>query len=269
MTRTGRLWRAATTVITRPSLLKSRRYVFLLSHMRGYTTLVSHILGSHPDISGYAENRLSYRTQLDLLKLRCLSYHLGNYKSNCRYFLDKLLHNEFFVADSILKRENVHVIFMIREPAATLKSIVAMYHKRIEEGATPSRLVPGTVEEALRHYSDRLDKLSSVGEHLQRSGKHALVIRADEVIENPGSVLNELGAFLHLRTPLDEQYSVFDRTGTRFFGDPSEFIRKGRIERERPIHGIAVPDLVLEQAHRAYERCLLGLRKLFDCSAPS
>jgi hypothetical protein len=95
------------------------------------------------------------------------------------------------------------------------------------------------------------------------------VIRADEIIENPGSVLNELGAFLHLRTPLDEQYSVFDRTGTRFFGDPSEFIRKGRIERERPIHGIAVPDLVLEQAHRAYERCLLGLRKLFDCSAPS
>ncbi len=155
MNSTGRLWRAAATVITHPSLLKSRHYVFLLSHMRGYSTLVSHILGSHPEISGYAEDRLSYRTQLDLLKLRCVIYRLGNYKTGCRYFLDKVLHNEFALADTILNRRNVHIVFLIREPAATLKSMVAMHHKTLQEGRTPSRSVPGTIEDAVRHYSNR------------------------------------------------------------------------------------------------------------------
>lgn len=265
MARTEKLLQAATSVLSCPSLLRGREYVLLLSHMRGYTTLVSHILGSHPEISGYAENRVSYRTPLDLLKLRCVIYHLGNYKAGCRYFLDKVLHNEFALADRILKRRNVHIVFLIREPAATLKSMVAMHHKTLQEGRTPSRFVPGTIEDALRHYSNRLTMLSRIGERLRKSGKHALVIRADSIIEDCGSVLKTLGAFLKLSRPLEERYSVFSQTGTRLYGDPSKFIRKGRIERDRPGHEeIAVPDHVLKQGHCAYAGCLSALRDSFS-----
>ena len=34
------------------------QHIFLLSHMRANTSLISHILGSHPQISGYYEMHL-------------------------------------------------------------------------------------------------------------------------------------------------------------------------------------------------------------------
>ena len=34
--------------------------IFLLSHMRAFTSLAGHILGSHPQINGYYEMHLSY-----------------------------------------------------------------------------------------------------------------------------------------------------------------------------------------------------------------
>lgn len=264
-TSSGSFFKAATILANSPSLLKNREYIFLLSHMRGYTTLLSHILGSHAEISGYAEARFSYHSSLDLLKLRCVTYHLGNYKPTCRYFLDKILHNQLSISDSILARKNIHIVFMIREPAATLKSMVAMHHRTLREGRTPSRFVPPTIEDALPQYIERLRMLSRIGERLRKFGKHASVIEADNVIENPSSVLNALEGFLKLRTPLLENYSVFDRTGTPVYGDPSEFIRKGRIERERPgYEEIAVPDTLLKQGRCAYGECLSALRDSFS-----
>jgi hypothetical protein len=34
--------------------------IFLLSHMRAFTSLAGHILGSHPQINGYYEMHISY-----------------------------------------------------------------------------------------------------------------------------------------------------------------------------------------------------------------
>ena len=34
--------------------------IFLLSHMRAFTSLAGHILGSHPAINGYFEMHISY-----------------------------------------------------------------------------------------------------------------------------------------------------------------------------------------------------------------
>ena len=34
--------------------------IFLLSHMRAFTSLLGHILGSNPEINGYYEMHLSY-----------------------------------------------------------------------------------------------------------------------------------------------------------------------------------------------------------------
>ena len=40
--------------------------IFLLSHMRAYSSLIGHILGSHPHINGYYEMHLSYSGMADL-----------------------------------------------------------------------------------------------------------------------------------------------------------------------------------------------------------
>ena len=42
------------------ALSKPCARIFLLSHMRAYTSLAGHILGSHPQINGYYEMHLGY-----------------------------------------------------------------------------------------------------------------------------------------------------------------------------------------------------------------
>jgi hypothetical protein len=38
--------------------------IFLLSHMRAFTSLAGHILGSHPQINGYYEMHISYEESI-------------------------------------------------------------------------------------------------------------------------------------------------------------------------------------------------------------
>ena len=262
---TRRCLKGARVVLEHPSVLKRRKYIFLLSHPRAYTTLLSHILGSHPEISGYAETWRSYRTPRDLLKLRCAVCSHGNYKPNCTYFLDKMLHNWLQISDSILNRNDIDYIFMIRRPVPTIKSMIALYRKYIEQGGTiESSTLPPTVEGAVVHYSNRLSFLVGVSARLRRRSKRAIVVRAEDLISRPFSVLSELQTFLHLRSALNEHYSVFDRTGEWYYSDTSDFIRQGKIERERPAHAeISIPGELADKANCEYEQCLAALTDSF------
>jgi hypothetical protein len=55
-------------VIRVASLLAPRKSLFVLGHMRSYSSLLCHILGSHPQIDGYCETHIKYRTRFDLLR---------------------------------------------------------------------------------------------------------------------------------------------------------------------------------------------------------
>ena len=147
----------------------------------------------------------------------------------------------------------------------TIKSMVALYRKAIEElGVTEDPFLPSTVEDAVVQYSNRLSFLIGVSARLRRLGKRAIVVRAEDLISRPFSVLSELQAFLHLRSALDEHYSVFNRTGEWNLGDTSDFIRKGKIERNRPSHAeITVSDQLAHKANCEYERCLAALTDSF------
>ena len=45
------------------------RYVFILAHMRSGSTLLAHLLASHPDFVGAGETKVCYRTPADLPQL--------------------------------------------------------------------------------------------------------------------------------------------------------------------------------------------------------
>ncbi len=232
--------------------------------MRGYTTLLSHILGSNPEISGYAETARAYRSLIDLLKLRLVICHNGNFKPGCRYFLDMILHNDCHIGNAILKRRNISYLFMIRKPVPTIKSIVAMHRKRLEAGAKPGPLLL-TVVDAAAHYRSRLNELSAFAHLLRGCNEKALVILAEDFIAEPQPVLDRLQSFLQLRTPLSERYSVFSRTGQPRYGDPSNFIKAGKIDRDRPLYDeIDVPAEVIENAEAEYHRCQSELHRLFE-----
>jgi hypothetical protein len=62
--------------------LGRRKYIFLLSHMRSYSTLLCHILGSHSEVSGYSEARQAYVGIRDLFTLRYKVYLTNNNSLN-------------------------------------------------------------------------------------------------------------------------------------------------------------------------------------------
>src|SRR5258707_13269189 len=69
----------------------SRRTLFLLGHMRSYSSVLSHVLGSHPQINGYCETHTKYRTYFDLWKLHRRGRKLTGEAATRDYVLDKML----------------------------------------------------------------------------------------------------------------------------------------------------------------------------------
>ena len=60
-----------------------------LTHARSYSTLLCHILGSHPQICGYSEAMIPYETAVDLIRLNCEVFRAGNYRRDCDYVLTR------------------------------------------------------------------------------------------------------------------------------------------------------------------------------------
>jgi hypothetical protein len=254
------------TLLRHPGVIKGRQYIFLLSHMRSFSTLLCHILGNNPEISGYTEGQHSYAGGLGLFVLRVKAAFRGNYKPNSTYVLDKVLHNKFAVPDSILKRDSVHCLFLVRQPLPTLKSIVNMWRKGPELGLR-DRPVAELQELAQAHYVSRLDGLVDLATRLKRLGKTPVGFRAERIVEDTSSLLRDIEGLLRLGTPLEEKYSTFSKTGLPFFGDMSEHIRSGEVRRERPDYAdIAIAPEVLAEATAAYDRCMSHLGEC--CALP-
>jgi hypothetical protein len=76
-------------------------------------------------------------------------------------------------------------------------------------------------------------------------------------------VLDQLGAFLELSTPLQPDYRRFAHTGEPGFGDPSQLITTGRVTSEAREHrtSVSVPRPLLTRLQTAYDFWSGALRK--------
>lgn len=224
--------------VRQPTLLgRQPAYLFVLSHMRGHTSLLAHLLGSHPEISGHSEMGIAYRHPFDLLKLRCKVCLDNAGKSEGRYVLDKILHNDLAIREPILARPDLHLIFMLREPAPTLRSLLHL----------GSRQEPGNWKRdpvrVTDYYCARLAQLEDCFRALgAEADRRAVLVRAEELIARPDEVLARLSAWLGLATPLASRYQVFESTGQAGMSDPLGPIKAGRIL----AHGDAHADIALD-----------------------
>lgn len=206
-------------VMRHPSLLKEKQnYIFILSHMRSRSSLLSHLLGNHPEICGYSELHYDYPKSSSLLKL-----HLELYKDlkdikNSRFYLDKILHNSFVIADEILSKPNVHLLILYRDPEATVKSIVKM-------GEVTGKSEYLDTEQMLRYYIDRMSYLIEVSKKYD----NIHIVESEEIVENTPQVLKELANWLNLGSDISETYRSFNKTGKPGHGDPSSNISTGKI----------------------------------------
>ena len=215
------------------ALLRSHRHILMFSHMRSYSTLIGHLLGSHPQVSGYAEQQQSYRTFADLSGLCYGIWKVNDYRVDGDYLFDKLLHDGHVVSDRVLGRDDVLPVYAVREPVASLRSIVAMARDK-------NRPAWQDPEGASRHLHKRYAALRELA---SRRGDAAALF-TDSVVLEPEQTLAGLSTYLGLRTAVSPSYASFPKTGVGGFGDPTGPIAAGRIVADRPTHEVDVPSSV-------------------------
>lgn len=233
-------------------LLGSREYVLVVSHMRSYSSLLCHILGSHGEISGHAEMMQSYSRPVDLLRLRYRVHRENNRQLEGRLILDKILHNRLAISHKVLDHRRVALVFLLRRPEDTIRSIINM-------GRTLSRVEwYFDQEKVLAYYRGRLERMAK----LARSGKARRVfLESERILDDTSCVLSHLSRWLGLTSDLKEPYKIFESTGRPGRGDPSQRIREGRVIRRRDsLDHITLDADVAGQARDSHEACCAALR---------
>ncbi|HEC06618.1 MAG TPA: hypothetical protein ENJ12_07190 [Thiolapillus brandeum] len=236
------------------ALLSGTKYLFILSHMRSRSSVLSHVLGSNPGICGYRELQFSYRGRISLMKMQIrLLFSDPVCEPGDQYLLDKILHNYYLFSDRAFELARPKVIFLLRKPEHTIKSIIKMGHiTGIDWYKDPV--------EATEYYCSRL---SGLEEYARKFGTGNLFIDSEDLVDNTDHTLHRLTKWLNLEVPLDNRYSIFPDTGRPGYGDPSNNIRSGMIRNFEGSDNITLPPETLDRATGSYEKCRnLLLRKV-------
>lgn len=244
-------------VLQNPELLSvHQKYIFVVSHMRSNSTLLAHILGSNDEISGHVEMHQSYTSKLDLLKLNYKIFR-SEEVSHCRYRLDKVLHESWSISDTILSSsDKVRIIFLLREPEQTIKSIVSMWERRKSNSEARSNLI----ERAFKHYSYRAESLSS---YSIKANCDSIFLPSEQLLSEPDLVLPSLSKWLGLEHKLSQSYNIFSNTGAPGCGDPSPAIKSGSIIKsiERRYDDVVIEPEMLTKANKIFLKCQNTLLK--------
>ena len=221
--------------------------IFLLSHMRAYTSLAGHILGSHPRINGYFEMHISYDDAAALDRQFEVYRQHESIKTDSHYLFDKLLHNRYRLDPDRLDAACTRLLVSLREPEPAIQSIVDLFARK---GTGERYASPG---EAASYYIARLEWIAG----FCRSCRIPYHYYDAELFQlEPEHLLGKLTGWLQLDSPLRERYQRFSQTGVARKGDSSELIHSGRIEASRSDYShIEIPGGALRKAQEAYRQC--------------
>jgi hypothetical protein len=221
--------------------------LFVLSHMRSYSSLLAHVLGSHPDIDGYCETHLRYYLPFDVLRLHWRVRKLTGEPLSGRYVLDKILHN-YAISPGILESPRTRAVLLLRQPVEVVQSILHM-------GTHLDPLASNTnLEQVTGYYVERLRTLADLA---RRLGRRAAFLESEALLEHTDATLEFLRDYLELSGPLQRRYRRFAKTGKPKFGDPSPAIHSGEIGAHRENRApFAIPPSLIAKVASAHEACL-------------
>lgn len=215
--------------------------------MRAYTSLVGHILGSHPEIDGYYEMHRAYMFADDLARQAAQFAAHDAVKPGSRWLFDKLLHNDYTLNLDLPGLADAAIFIALRPPEPTLRSIVALFAQKYREDpyATPAG--------ATAYYIARLGALAAfAADHPRRF----YYFDADMARDDTPRLLAALGRWLQLATPLAETYRTFSQTGRAGAGDSSARLSTGHVVRTaHPSPALALDPALQQQATAAYQHC--------------
>ncbi len=220
--------------------------IYLLSHMRAFSSLTGHILGSHPDINGYYEMHISYQQKDDLVLQEQLYSQQETFKPDSHFLFDKLLHNQYELNLNNLNLQNPRLLISLRSAKPGIKSIVNLFQQKKDKHryADP--------QQATQYYIQRLQKLS---EFCRDHPQTYYYFDAELIKNNTQDMLSTLSNWLDLKTALNEKYQLFSQTGKPRAGDSSNAIKSGNIVKKASNYEhINIPDKLLRTANSAYQK---------------
>ncbi len=241
----------AKSLAINPAVFLRSQHLFLISHMRGNTSLLSHILGSHPDINGYFEMHIGYYSWKSLIRQKLLYSSDHSIKKSSNIFFDKVLHNDHAVSKEILQQPQAKFIIMVREPEATIKSIVNLYRKNEPEHDFCH------IEFAAEYYDQRLREIGQIASQLEN---RFYFLESNQLIDNSDKTLADLTAWIGLNSPLTPDYKQFKNTGKARFGDTSDSLLTGKIQKKTNQYSdIQISDTVLNPLNEQYQQLIKHL----------
>jgi hypothetical protein len=236
------------------AIIVPKKHIFLLSHMRAYTSLFGHIMGSNPAICGYYEMHIGYYSWKSPIRQKLLYFQQESTKPGFSYMFDKILHNEHSVSLNVLNSSRARSIFCLRQPKDVIPSILKLYARIDPAHEFNSEAF------ATHYYIKRLAVLEAIAESLEQEffyfDSDSLKLQSDECLGN-------LGDWLQLRTPLSTTYALQQHTSRERYGDSSEALRAGHIRREASHYQDWSPQAdLLQSANNAYREARSTMIKL-------
>lgn len=229
------------------------RLVLVLGHMRSGSSLLHHLLASHPLVRGRGERNKAYRSEADFDRLLVDIWAYRRALPPAQACLcDQINHGRLLPAERLLLHPRVRKVFLVREPLAAVASMVNVL----------GRVRPFPPEEAADYYVSRLVELRRYAASDLDRGRQFFLTYADLTGTDRRTCLAALSAFLGLTPPLQESYQVFDFTGQR--GDTSERIRSGRISAAPSTWSVTLSPALERELRQAYAECLAALPR--SCS---
>lgn len=228
-----------------PGLHRTTQPLLVLGHMRCGSTLLAHLLNSHPEMAGYGETHRSYQRLRDFWGLRAHVYvRQPTLRIRARYVTDKNVNSVFPVDPVILGQSSAKVVLIAREPVASLGSLL--------------RILPDWSEEqALEHYVERVELLRRVVTTV--GAERSFFLTHHQLIHASASTLHGLTEFLGLQSPLKETYEPTATTGQWGWGDTTERIWSGKIVREHDQSESSLGAQTERKAEEAYRETVTVL----------
>lgn len=222
---------------------REQKYLLVLGHMRSGSTLLAHILMSNPEILGQAERNVPYRTRkdLDLLVAQAHYYSLRLKWSDC-YVMDQINHGKLILDESLLYEPGLYRIFLIREPRASITSMLCRFGPRWG----------WNLEDAVFYYTRRLEELSRYAQ-LVPNKESSVFLTYHDLTENTRASFARIENMLRLKNRLKHTYRTHEFTGSRR-GDKSENIRFGKIIRKNR-ELIELDEKTINYLSDAYYKC--------------
>ncbi len=230
-------------IIKNPLALVKNENIFLLSHMRGNTSLLSHLLGNHPETEGYYEMHIGYYSWKSLYRQKLLYLQDHQLKTESHYFFDKILHNEHHLDKKILQRSKI--IIMLREPKQTIRSIINLY-----QTTDPSHPYC-QAKPATQYY---IERLQGIKQQAQQIPNQFYYLQAEKLRSETKTELLNLQYYLNLQSPIPAEYERMKNTGKEKYGDSSQNIITGKVQKQvTDYSNITLDTELVEQATTIYQ----------------